>query len=237
MRFLIVFLLGLIVGGALFVVGLIYNPFINAGSVSPLSVTDARTSVLSYSGVAAENIVYSNDGESRVSPHPEKVLQLWEAPVRQSTVMVTTMRDARNQVAGIGIKFSSLSEDTRLLQGEALLDSAWYVYLPGKGSFFVAQRENHWNYLRDIVVAAYRNSTNTWKGSWHGVITSGPGALGTANVSGGSGEFSGFDMLAVESLSVFAWSAALGPISTDGKLTLELPDHDALADIDLDADE
>jgi hypothetical protein len=98
------------------------------------------------------------------------------------------------------------------------------VYLPGQGSFFLEQRENRWHYLRDVVVAAYRSSANTWKGTWRGIVSSGPGALGTALVSGGSGEFSDQEMLAVESLSTLAWAVDGGPISASGALTIELPD-------------
>ena len=223
MKYVIALVLGLLVGASMFVIGLVYNPFISTQGVSPLSVTDARTVALSYSGVAAENIVFSNDGESRVSPHPDKVLQLWEASIRQTTATVVVLRDARNQVAGIGIKFSSLSEDTRLLNGEALIDSVWHLTLPGRGSLFFEQRENYWNYLRDIVVSAYRSSANTWKGSWHGTITAGPHALGTGMVTGGFGEFADNEMLGIESLSVRAWSADSGPISSEGSLIIELP--------------
>ena len=70
---------------------------------------------------------------------------------------------------------------------------------------YIEQTENYWDYLREIVLPGYRSSANTWKGAWIGNMTSGPGALSTAKVTGGSGEFAGMDMLGVESLSVRAW--------------------------------
>ena len=42
--------------------------------------------------------------------------------------------------AGLGIKFSSRSERTALLKGDAIVDSVWYVYLPGRGSLFIEQQ-------------------------------------------------------------------------------------------------
>lgn len=224
MKYLIGLLLGVLVGAALFVIALIYNPFISAQSVSPLSVTNADTLVLSYSEAAADSIVFSNNGESRIGPHPAKVLQLWESSVRQTSAMVTVLRDARNQTVGIGFKISSLSEDTHLLSGKVLLDSLWYLHLPGRGSLFFEQRENRWSYLRDVAVPAYRSPTNRWKGSWHGTITDGPLALGMASVAGGWGEFVGDEMLGVESLSVQAWSVDDGPISSTGSIIIELPE-------------
>lgn len=223
MKYLIALLLGLSVGAAIFVVALIYNPFNSAGALSPLSVTDSEVIALSFSGVPSEAIVFTNDGESRLKPYPEKVQQLWEAPVRLSSLMVTTMRDARGRAAGIGIKFSSLSESTRLLQGEAMVDSAWYIYLPDRGSLFIEQTENHWQFVRDVMVPAYRSSANSWKGTWIGDLTAGPGALRTAAVTGGTGSLQGLRMEAVESLLAQAYSLKNGPVAAEGRLLIELP--------------
>jgi hypothetical protein len=223
MKYLISLLLGILTGAALFAAGLAYNPFIGKRALSPLAVTDSQTVSLGYSAVASEGIMFTNDGESRIKPYPEKVQQLWEAPIRQTTAMATVMRDGRNQAAGLGLKIVSTSEDTSLLNGKALVESIWYVYLPGRGSLFIEQSENYWDYLRDIVIPAYRSSANTWKGIWTGNMTAGPGALGTARVVGGSGEFANKEMLAVESLSVRVWRVDEGPIAADGRLTIELP--------------
>ena len=235
MKYIVVLLIGLLTGVALFAVVLAYNPFVGKQALSPLAVTDSQTVMLSYSAVASDAIMYTNDGESRIDPIPEKVQQLWEAPIRQTSTMATVLRDARNQVAGLGIKISSAAESTRLLNGELLVDSIWYVYLPGRGSFFVEQSENYWDYLRDIVLPAYRSSGGTWKGKWMGNITAGPGALGTARVVGGSGEFAGMEMLAVETLSVSAWRVEDGPLAAEGQLTIELPSAES-ADVDFELD-
>jgi hypothetical protein len=223
MKYLISLVLGLAVGAAIFATGMILNPFVDSRNLSPIAVTDSQTLTLSYSAVASNSILHTNNGVSRVSPYPEKVLQLWEAPIRQSSATVSLLYDARNQPAGLGIKFSSDSESTWLLSGEALVDSVWYVYLPGRGGFFIEQSENYWAYIRDVIFPAYRSASNAWKGSWLGNVTAGPGALGTARVTGGSGEFEGKIMPGVESLLVRAWSANTGPVAADGRITIELP--------------
>ena len=227
MKYLISLLLGLLVGVALFALGVTYNPFLSQQELSPLSVTDSQTVTLAYSAVANESIVYSNDGESRIDPYPEKVQQLWESSIRQTSAMATVLLDARGQTAGIGIKIASLSENTRLLAGQALVDSVWYIYLPGRGALFIEQTENYWSYVRDIVLPAYRGSANTWTGAWIGNVTAGPGALGTARVIGSSGEFDGLDTMGVETLSMRAWRADNGPIAADGRIIVELPDDAA----------
>jgi len=224
MKYLISLLFGLLCGIALFAAALIFNPFSSPSGLSPLAVTKSQTVSLTFAGTAAESIIYSNDGESRIAPHPEKVPQLWEAPIRRTSAMATVMHDGRDQTVGVGIKFSSWSEQTRLLEGMAIVDSVWYVYLPGRGGFFVEQSENYWDYLRGIVLPAYRSSANTWKGTWIGNLTAGPGALRTARVIGSSGEFEDLDMLGVESVSVRAWRVDGGPVAADGRLVVEFPE-------------
>lgn len=223
MKYFVSLLLGLVIGAALFVAGLIFNPFIADRSVSPLSVTDAEVITLNFATVPAESIAYTNDGESMQAPHPEKVLQLWEAPIRMTSAMATVMRDARNQVAGFGVKFMSSSESTRLLHGEAIVDSVWYVYLPEHGSMFIEQTENYFPLIREVAFPAWRSSANSWRGNWFGDLTAGPGALGTAKVSGGSGRLEGLSMEGVESLTVKAFSADAGLVSADGRLIIEMP--------------
>ena len=223
MKYMIVLLLGLLTGAAIFAAGLAYNPFISKPGLSPLEVGDSPTISLAYSAVASDSIFYTNDGESTIEPYPENVLQLWESTIRQSFAMATVLRDARNQTVGLGIKISSLSDKSRLLSGRAIADSVWYVYLPGRGAFFVEQSENYWDYLRNIVLPAYRSSANAWKGTWLGNVTTGPGALGTAKVTGSSGDFEGLSMLGVESLSVKVWRVDGGPVAAEGRLLIELP--------------
>lgn len=223
MRHLLSLLLGMALGVALFGTLVIYNPFVAKRGLSPISVTDAQVMSLNFSGVPSESIIFTNDGESRIKPHPHKVPQLWEPAIRLTTALATVMHDARGQASGLGVKFSSRSERTRVLNGEALVDSVWYVYLPGRGSLFVEQSENYWHYLREIVAPAYRSAANNWKGTWLGNLTHGPGALGIARVTGGSGTLLGTEMSAVESLSVRAYSAEHGPVSADGQLLIEFP--------------
>lgn len=224
MKFLLALLLGMVVGAMLLVLALLYNPLAANRAPSPLSVTDADIIALGYSAVPAESILYTNDGESMHAPMPERVLQLWESPIRQTSAVVSLLDDARGNPAGIGVKFSSKSESSRPFQGAAIMDSAWYIYLPGRGSMFIAQQENYWPFLRQVAFPAWRSSANTWRGTWFGDMTSGPGALGTAAVAGASGSLRGREMEAVESLSVLAFSSDQGFVSAEGRLIIAFPE-------------
>ena len=228
MKYFIALIGGMLTGVLVATAIIYYNPFTTQSSLSPLSVSERQQFTLNYSAVATDSIMYTNDGESRVHPHPVKVLQLWEAPVRLTDTMVTVLKDSRNEPVGLGIKFSSQSERTRLLNGEALVDSAWYLYLPGQGSMLIEQTENYWTYLREIVVPAHWSSGDNWRGNWHGMMTVGPGALGTAYVYGGSGTFEDFEAEAVETLTAKAYDTEIGPVAMDGQLTIEYPSDEDL---------
>ena len=215
-------LLGLVLGIVAAAALLYFNPLAARNPLSPLSVSNNTMLSLGYSGVATDAIVYTNGGESRVQPHPERVRELWEAPVKLTEVLVTVLTDSRNRPAGIGIKFSSESEKTRLINGEALVDSAWHIHLVERGSLFVEQTENYWNLLRNIVLPAYWSSARHWKGVWNGNMTVGPGALGTAAVTGGTGEFAGLESEAVEAVNASAYSVAQGPVAMERRLTIDI---------------
>jgi hypothetical protein len=226
-KYLVALLLGMITGVVLLVLLLYFNPLNNPKTLSPLSVSQNEVITLNYSAVAANSLVYTNDGESQVEPYPAKVLQLWEATIRRTNAMATVMKGSRNQPVAIGVKFSSDSESTDILNGRAIVDSVWHIYMPGRGSLFIHQNENYWNYLREVVIPAYWSSGDNWRGLWNGQVTAGPGALATARVIGGSGEFAGMVSVAVESLSAQAYSVDHGPVALDSVLVIEVTDPEA----------
>ncbi len=223
MRYLLPLFGGIAVGLGLMFGYLYFNPLSISNTLSPLSVTGNEVIRLNYSAVAEDALIYTNNGESQIAPHPARVQQLWEVPVRLTTAMVTVLEDSRGEVAGVGVKFSSHSEKTDILNAEVIVDSVWHVYLPARGSVFMEQSENYWNYIRDIVVPARWSSGDNWRGSWLGSITAGPGALGTAAVAGGSGRFEYMNTDGVELLSAKAYSVEHGPVAMSSELAIEIP--------------
>ena len=222
-KYLVTLAAGMLLGMVLLAAVVFYNPMVNSNNLSPLAVTDNEVVHLSYSVAAQDTLIYTNDGESQIAPNPPKVLQLWEPTVRRTSASVNVLSDSRGRPAGIGIKFSSHSKDSSALDGKALTNSVWHIYLPGRGSLFIQQSENYWNYIQEIVFPAYRSTGDNWRGTWRGNVTGGPGALGTALVAGGTGQFAGMDTIAVEALSAKAYSVDLGPVAMTGELSIELP--------------
>lgn len=225
MKYVVSFVIGLLSGALLYVVGSYYNPFAGQAKLSPLAVSDTSNSRLSYSAVPSKMILFSNDGESVSQPHPGKVAELWEPTIRDSRLIVTRLADSRGAAAGIGIKISTPSESTQLFRSEMLIDSVWHLYLPGRGTLGIYQQENYWAYIRDIVVSAWRNSSDSWRGNWTRDMTAGPGSLNTAIVTGLGGEFEGMEGEAVEALNARAYSLDQGPVSMVGTLSIAMPDQ------------
>jgi hypothetical protein len=223
MKYAISLLCGLLAGAVLFAAGLYYNPFMGRPTVSPLAVTDDRVMDFTFSGVPANSILYTDHGETIVRPIPDRVAELWEPAVYDSSIFVTTLRDVRGAEAGVGIKFLSKAEETALIRGEALANSVWHIYLPGQGTMMIDQTENYFSYLREIVIPARLGSGDHWRGSYFSVMTSGPGSLGTARVSGGSGLFSGLSSESVESLSADGYSGKSGPVSMERTISVAIP--------------
>lgn len=223
MKYVLGFLAGTLIGAALCVLALYYNPFADVRATSPLAIGEQPLVDFTYSAVPAESIAFTNDGESAIPPHPETIAELWEPAIQRTKVLVTLLSDRPGSAVGIGIKYSSDSERTRLLASEAIIDSAWHVYLPGRGTFFIDQTENLWSYLRHIVIPARWNSADSWRGAWFGIVTAGPGALGTAQLTGGSGRFADLRAEVVEAWNAKAYSAELGPVAMSGSLTIALP--------------
>ncbi len=229
MKYFLAFLIGAIVGATLFVFGLLYNPFLDKPGVSPLAVTKDRKIELTFSAVPDDALLYTDNGDTIVTPHPERVAELWEPAINHTRIWVTLLQDSRGAINGLGIKYSSESEDTALLKGKAMANSLWHIYLPDQGTLLIDQTENYWSYLRDIVIPARRSSADTWRGTFYRIMTAGPSALGTARVTGGSGRFDQLLGEAVESLSARGYSAKLGPVSMTGGLTIAIPETEQSA--------
>lgn len=224
MKYVVALIAGLLCGAVIFALGLYMNPFVGSATVSPLAVAKERVVDLSFSAVPDNGLLFTDSGDSIIDRHPERVALLWEPAIAGTRLFVTMLENSRGDIAGVGIKLLSKSERTSLIRGEALAESTWHVYLPGQGTLLIDQTENYWSYIRDVVVPARRSSADSWRGSFHRITTHGPGALGTARVTGGSGAFAGMTSEAVESLTATGYSAATGPAAMRGSLTIAIPD-------------
>lgn len=223
MKYVASLLVGLLTGALIFCLLLYFNPFTGKPEISPLAVSTQGVVSLRYDAVPGDSLLYTDNGENSAKPNPPRVADLWEPTIRRTRVMVVRLDDSRGRPIGIGIKYSSDSEATRILDASAAVESVWHIYLPGRGTLFVDQRENYWDYIRNVVIPARASSGDNWRGTWMDVLTTGPNALGTGRVIGGHGEFAGIRAEAVESLRATAYSSMTGPAAMEGTLTIAMP--------------
>ena len=224
MKYLVTLIVGILIGASLFGLGLYHNPFTSQTTVSPLAVTTEKVIDLAYTAVPQESILYTDDGDSINQIHPLRTAKLLEPSISDTRIQVVDLQDGSGDLAGIGFKFSTESEQTRLFDAQALGNSVWHIYLPGQGTFMIDQTENYWSYIREVVIPARLSSGKNWIGAYHGVMTSGPSPLGTARVSGGTGRFDNLDSEAVEALTARGYSAVTGPVAMTGSLIITLPE-------------
>lgn len=222
-RQVLALVIGVFFGLVIVAAAAFFNPFVEKPGLSPIAVTENDVVHLNYSVAASDALIYTNNGESQIAPYPPRVQQLWEPTIRRTTVTVNVLKDSRGSPAGVGIKFSSDSEETSILDGKAMVNSVWHVYLPERGSLFMQQTENYWSYIQDIVFPAYRSAGDNWRGNWRRNVTDGPGPLGLAWVAGGSGDFADIDTSAVEAISAKAYTVKQGPVAMTGEISIELP--------------
>lgn len=222
MRYLVALLAGIVTGAALFALLLYFNPLIKVKTLSPIAVGSNSQFELSYGATPLESILWTDAGESNVRPRPPLVKELEEATIRNTRVIVTLLQSSRGAAAGVGVKFATPAEETGLLNGVYPVNSTWHIWLLQRGGLMIDQRENDWTLLRDVVLPAHLSSADSWRGSWYGILTSGPNASSAAQVFGGSGNLAGTNGEAVESINAKAYSAETGPAAMQGRLTISM---------------
>lgn len=222
MKYLVALLAGIATGAVLFAALLYFNPLIKVKTLSPIAVSNNNQFELSYEATPLESILWTDAGTSNVRPRPPLVKELEEATIKDTRVVVTLLQSSRGEAAGVGVKFATPAEDTGLLNGIYPVNSTWHIWLLRRGGLMIYQRENDWTLLRDVVLPAHLSSADSWRGSWYGILTSGPSDSSAAKVFGGSGNLAGINGEAVEAINAKAYSAETGPAAMQGRLTISM---------------
>lgn len=223
MKYLIALVGGILAGVALFGLLLYVNPLAKSSGVSPLAVSQSSMLELTFSAVPGDTVASIYSSKARPDSHPDRVQDLWDPALSDTKVTITALRSSRGQPRAVGVKFSSLAKEAGLLKANVPVNSNWHLWMLNDGGLFIDQTENLWFLLHDVIVPAYLGSDRAWRGTWYGITTIGPGALGTGRVTGGSGRLDGVRGEAVESAVARAYQADQGPVAMDVNLTLSLP--------------
>lgn len=231
MRVVLVFLAGMLLGLALVVAALWFNPLDRGAIDVPIDPSE-RSLVLAYDSPISGSLYYANSGVEGVPGNPAIVDPLDYPAQRGAHVAVQPFMNQRGDVVGIGIKHFALAESSQLAPPRVTIASAWQVLIPGAGSFFVAQEENYWPFLQEVLIPAALGD-GSWRGRYAGDTTIGPKGTLEGLMFGASGLFQGRTGVAKETLQLdrFSLLASGGPATAYATM-LVVPDAVEVAPAD-----
>ena len=217
MRHLLVALLGLLLGVAGGSAVIYYNPFTESSSSAP-APTDR---VLRYS-LPDQVLEFSLGEDARLMGQPVGEDALWEETIARAAVLGLTLDNDADQPAAVASRVMATSSATDLLLEGVLVRDYWLVTIPREGTLFVEADSNVWPFLKQALIPAWLLD-RPWQGPSDYWPTAGPGADGTALVTGTAGEFEGAEGSAIERYTVTAVNRQDRTIAARGELYLHLP--------------
>lgn len=146
MRTLLGLIVGIVLGGALAVAALYYNPL---GSIKERAGTWQET----WSSGDETAMLVTHSERMPVALQPYGTQSLWEKAI--ATTAMTAYDVASGERRLFISRLSLPLEDSQLLLGKAAFESAWLVSEPGVGSFWLSQEENHWDLLKRRLLPAW----------------------------------------------------------------------------------
>lgn len=148
MKYLLAFLVGILLGAAAAGALVFFNPLI-AGS------TDARPPAgwtLGYEFPEPSSLLLSHNEQLGLPAIPPDVPLLWESGIKGTVLDVLRLADPDAEAPVLATRVSVPSAAANLVVAGAVVDDYWLVTAPGRGSLFVHGVSNDWPLLRDTVV-------------------------------------------------------------------------------------
>lgn len=214
MKYLVIGLLGLLLGAAAAGAVLYFNPLTAARP----PVTDHYDGAWRY--VLPQDALTFVRGEGTYLPdESEPTGELWEKSIQRSALLGLRLRDAGGNPSAIASRLLAASHDTDLLLRGLLVADHWLITVPGQGSVFVRAQSNVWPLLKDTVIPV-RYFDRAWEGPIEITPTAGPHSTRAALAIGATGRFTSVRGEAAESYRL----AGIAPLAADGELLLDLPD-------------
>lgn len=217
MKYLLVAILGLVLGAAAAGVVLYFNPL--AAKSAPMP--NATDRVLLYS--LPDNVLEFAVGEdARLFGQDPGDDSLWEETIDRSAVLGLVLNDGENRPAALASRLLSTSADTDLLLRGVLVSDHWLVTIPGEGTLFVHSSSNAWPFMKETLLPVWYLE-RPWSGPAEYWPTVGPGADLSGDVVGVAGSFNGNEGSAVERYELTALDPARKVALAKGEIHLNLP--------------
>jgi hypothetical protein len=223
MRYVIVTLLGVLLGAACAATVLYYNP------LTEVRESPAKESwTLSYDFPGGSTLALTHAGQLGLPHIPTDVEALWEAAIADVVLNVLVLEDENGAPHAMASRISVPSQETDFLFRGFLVSEHWLVTVPGQGTLFVDGENNLWPLLKGALIPV-RYLWQEWRGPVRYPVTIGPTGARTAEVVGISGAFAGVRGSALESYELRRFNAAFGIEALRGTLAVAL-EEPAVAD-------
>ena len=217
MKYLVVAIVGLVLGASAAGVALYFNPL--AAKSAPMPNPTDR--VLRYS-LPDHVLEFAVGEDARRFGQDTGDDSLWEETINRAAVLALVLNDGSNQPAALASRLLSTSAETDLLLRGVLVSDHWLVTVPGEGTLFVEAHSNAWPFLKETLVPVWYLD-RPWSGPAEYWPTVGPGAGDSGRVVGVTGLYRGSEGSAVERYEVTALDPERAIAIAKGGLHLNLP--------------
>jgi hypothetical protein len=216
MKYLVVALLGLVLGAAGAAGVLYYNPFSAEGGASPA----ASDRVFRYS-LPEDVLQFSLGEDARFFGQTAGSDGLWEETIDRAAVLGLVLEDATREPAAIASRLMISSTDTDLLLRGVVVADHWLVTVPGEGTLFVRADSNAWPFVKETLLPVWYLE-RPWQGPVEYWPTIGPGVDGSGTALGIAGSFAGSEGRVVERYELTSLDRARAAAAATGELHLAL---------------
>lgn len=150
MKYLLVAIVGLVLGAAAAGAVLYFNPFAEQSAPPP----NPAARVLNYS-LPGHVLELSLGEDARLFGQDAGDDSLWEETIDRAAVLGLVLSDGESRPAAIASRLLTASDETDLLLRGMLVADHWLVTIPGEGTLFVHASSNAWPFLKETLVPVW----------------------------------------------------------------------------------
>lgn len=216
MRYLLVAIVGLVLGAAAAGAVIYFNPLAEKSSPAP----NPAARVLHYS-LPDQVLEFSVGEDARLFGQDTGDDSLWEETIDRAAVLGLVLSDAESRPAAIASRLMAPSMESDLLRSGVLVSDYWLITIPSEGTVFVHADSNAWPFLKETLLPVWYFD-RPWQGPAEYWPTVGPSTDDSALVVGLTGSLRGSEGSAVERYELAALDPARRLASATGEIHLEL---------------
>ena len=133
-------------------------------------------------------VAVTHSGKMLLAAGPPGIALFSEEKIQNSLAVLMKVRNAAGEVIGFATELEVFPAGANMIESDVVWDTDWTVVIPGRGSFFLYERE-HSGELGSKVISPTLKTGEPWVGDWTVTSTVGPRPDRKGRIVGGTGEF------------------------------------------------